>query len=168
MRKAVSDMARYTIPKIKYNPPTEELTEEMVLKAIGEMSYQSPVEIVSQNIREKFEGDVMQIIHSYGINVDKDELVKALQYDREQYKQGFADGSKLRTDVIKAEIAFWQDAAANAERETAREIFEKFIIISESPYRIHIIVEKEEFDELKKKYGVTDKNVGCKIEEEKE
>lgn len=54
------------------------------------------------------------------------------------------------------------------EREVAREIFEKFIIISESPYRIHIIVEKEEFDELKKKYGVTDKNVGCKIEEEKE
>ena len=52
--------------------------------------------------------------------------------------------------------------------EVAREIFEKFIIISESPYRIHIIVEKEEFDELKKKYGVTDKNVGRENTEEKE
>ena len=135
-------MARYTIPKIKYNPPTEELTEEMVLKTIGEMSYQSPVEISTQNIREKFEGDVMRIIHSYGINVDKDELVKALQYDREQYKQGFADGSKLRTDVIKAEVA--------------REIFEEinYILFDyesaiQKEYRNAF---EERFAELKKKY----------------
>ena len=98
-------MAEIKIPRFKYNPPEEQLTEEMALKAVGELSYQSPVEIVSQNIREKFEGDVMQIIHSYDIHVAKDELVKALQYDRDQYKKGFADGSKLRMDKIKAEVA---------------------------------------------------------------
>ena len=45
------------------------------------------------------------------------------------------------------------------------EILEKSIFISESPYRIHLIVEKKKFDELMIKYGVTDKNVGCNEEE---
>ena len=65
----------------------------------------------------------------------------------------------------KEEVAYWQDAAANARRETAMEILEKSIFISESPYRIHLIVEKKKFDELMIKYGVTDKNVGCNEEE---
>ena len=106
-------MAEINIPRFKYNPPKEQLTEEELLKAVGEMSYQSPVEIVSQNIREKYEGDMMQIIHSYDIHVDKDERVKALAYDRDQYKKGFADGCRLSMDRIRSEVAaeiFWDIA----------------------------------------------------------
>ena len=32
-------------------------------------------------------------VQSYGINVDKDELIRALQYDREQYYKGYADAA---------------------------------------------------------------------------
>lgn len=44
----------------------------------------------------------------------------------------------------KAEIAFWQDAAANAKREAAREIFEE---IDKT-----VFADMDFFKELKKKY----------------
>ena len=34
----------------------------------------------------------LQAIQKVGIKVDKDELVKALAYDRGQYEKGYADG----------------------------------------------------------------------------
>ena len=36
----------------------------------------------------------MKVVLSYGIEVDKDELIKTLAYDREQYEKGYADGLK--------------------------------------------------------------------------
>lgn len=33
-------------------------------------------------------------VQRVGVNVDKDELIKALQYDRGQYDKGYADGYK--------------------------------------------------------------------------
>lgn len=88
------------LPQYRYKPSMEEMIREM-----SDMTYKSPVETISQQVQAKFEGDVMELIHSYGINVDKDELIKALQYDRDQYRKGFADGCKGTMDKIKAEIA---------------------------------------------------------------
>lgn len=59
------------------------------------MSYESPVEIICRGFTAKLEGALMEAIHTYGISVDKDELIKALQYDRNQYEKGFADGWRL-------------------------------------------------------------------------
>jgi hypothetical protein len=99
--KAVSDMPKYIeLPQYKYKPSMEEMIREM-----SDMTYKSPVETINQQVQAKFEGDVMELIHSYGINVDKDELVKALKYDRDQYRKGFEDGCKGATDRIKAEVA---------------------------------------------------------------
>ena len=53
--------------------------------------YISPIEIIYGNAQTQIEGDTLKAIHSYGINVDKDELIKALNYDRDQYNQGFND-----------------------------------------------------------------------------
>ncbi len=87
-------MAKFDVPEIKYDkPPTY---DEMVAK-VADMSYQSPVEIICGNMKTKFEGDVIEVIRSYDIKVDKDELIKALQYDRHQYEKGFADACKLNT-----------------------------------------------------------------------
>ena len=88
------------LPQYKYKPSMEEMIREM-----SDMTYKSPVETIRQQVQAKFEGDVMELIHSYGINVDKDELIKALQYDRDQYRKGFADGRKGMMDKIKAEVA---------------------------------------------------------------
>ena len=55
------------------------------------MSYESPIEIICGNIESRIENGVYNVVQSYGINVDKDELIKALEYDRKQYQQGYAD-----------------------------------------------------------------------------
>ena len=60
------------------------------------MSYESPIEIAIRQMRieqeKKIEGEVMKAIQDYGITIDKDELIRALQYDRGQYDKGYKDG----------------------------------------------------------------------------
>jgi hypothetical protein len=58
------------------------------------MSYKSPIDIIYGNIQTKLEDDVVKAIQSYNISVDKEELIKALNYDREQYKAGYEDALK--------------------------------------------------------------------------
>ena len=59
--------------------------------------YESPItkivgEIQSQMIVSE-EGEMLtHVRQSIGYNIDKDELLKALQYDRNQYEQGYKDG----------------------------------------------------------------------------
>lgn len=60
--------------------------------------YESPISIteITNNIakkqNEQFENDLMyQIKQTCYINIDKDELIKALQYDRDQYEKGYQD-----------------------------------------------------------------------------
>ena len=53
--------------------------------------YKSPIEIIYGQTQTQIEGDVFRAIQSYGINVDKEELIRALKYDRDQYEKGYAD-----------------------------------------------------------------------------
>ena len=46
--------------------------------------YQSPITMIASQVETKIENDVMSVIQNYDIQVDKDELIKALNYDREQ------------------------------------------------------------------------------------
>lgn len=65
--------------------------------------YKSPIEVLSQSIKLEIEKGVCKAVENYGINVDKDELIKALQYDRNQYNKGYADGySEFAFDFYKA------------------------------------------------------------------
>lgn len=72
--------------------------------------YKSPVEIIYEEIQKEIQDDVtnntMEVIKSYGIKVDPDELIKALNYDRHQYEKGYEDGYE---DAVKAstELGFW-------------------------------------------------------------
>ena len=54
--------------------------------------YKSPIEIIYGQTKTQIENDIFRAVQEYAINVDKDELIRALQYDRGQYKQGYADG----------------------------------------------------------------------------
>lgn len=56
--------------------------------------YKSPIEIFMKQIRTKQDDAVLQAVQDIGIEVHKDELIKALQYDRGQYDKGYADGQK--------------------------------------------------------------------------
>ena len=62
------------------------------------MSYKSPIDIVNngmQMVREQLNNQeeeiILKAVARVGINVDKDELIKALHYDRNQYKKGYED-----------------------------------------------------------------------------
>lgn len=50
--------------------------------------YDSPVKIIQQGIATQLDGEIMKCIQKYGIDVNKEELIKALNYDREQFDKG--------------------------------------------------------------------------------
>lgn len=63
--------------------------------------YESPIETIygelqTQILRED-ENMIMKAVREVKINVDKDELIKALQYDRHQYIKGYNDG---KNDIL--------------------------------------------------------------------
>ena len=61
--------------------------------------YKSPIEIITSDFEYKMESEIFRAIQRYNINVDKEELLKALQYDRGQYEKGYQDG--LRASVVR-------------------------------------------------------------------
>ena len=62
--------------------------------------YKSPIEVFQTGIEYQLENDIMNMIQKYGITVDKDELLKALQYDRDQYDKGYSDGKIAAIDAL--------------------------------------------------------------------
>jgi hypothetical protein len=59
-----------------------------------DMGYESPINIIYGEINNKLENEVLTAIHNLGIDVNKEELVRALRYDREQYQKGYEDRDK--------------------------------------------------------------------------
>lgn len=75
--------------------------------------YESPLEKIYSNIQSQIikqdEENMMYTVHqAVGYKVDKQELIKALNYDREQYKKGYKDAISVIED-IKAEISEYKD-----------------------------------------------------------
>lgn len=70
--------------------------------------YASPIEKIYGELQTQLvqedENMVMKAIRKAEIYVDKEELIKALQYDRKQYAKGYSDGKSDVLDRIKAEI----------------------------------------------------------------
>ena len=56
--------------------------------------YEPPITMLMNDIEAKIESDCINVVQHYGFNVDKDELMKALNYDRDQYNKGYQDGVK--------------------------------------------------------------------------
>lgn len=58
--------------------------------------YESPIRLLVQqmetSIREQQDKQIFEAIQKCGVDVDRDELIKALAYDRAQYAQGYSDG----------------------------------------------------------------------------
>lgn len=70
--------------------------------------YESPINLVVQDIEtqmvQKEEQTILEAIKKYDVVVDKDELIKAINYDRNQYSKGYKDGVNNILDKIRAEI----------------------------------------------------------------
>ena len=70
--------------------------------------YKSPIEKIYGDFRTQMvqedEKMVINAVRNVGVNVDKEELIKALQYDRNQYTKGYEDGKNEVLNKIRAEI----------------------------------------------------------------
>ena len=80
----------------------------------------SPINAIYHEVEQSFEDAVFKAIQKVDIEVDREELIKALQYDRSQYEKGYADGLKdaektgkwIECEIVpdKESITEWQQA----------------------------------------------------------
>ena len=54
--------------------------------------YESPVNKILGEMQTTYENNCIKAVQSYGFDVNKEELTKALAYDRNQYEKGYIDG----------------------------------------------------------------------------
>lgn len=85
-------------------PPPPPISKER-LTAILDMDYESPVQIYLSQMQGQLEEGIYNTVKSYGIDVDKDELIKALINDRQQYVKGFRDGVRKFAELWKEETS---------------------------------------------------------------
>lgn len=70
--------------------------------------YQETQEKILNGLTNELERQIIcEIQTKYSIDVDKEELLKALQYDREQYDKGFQDGKAERPVAVP--VKFFND-----------------------------------------------------------
>ena len=76
----------------------------------GEKMYESPIETIYENVQMQFEDAILKAVQKVGINVDRDELLKALQYDRDQYNKGYFDGWCVKDEsIVRCKDCEWRD-----------------------------------------------------------
>lgn len=84
--------------------------------------YEAPIRLFEQVINAQniqIENGIMRAVRSYGIDIDKEELIKALRNERDQYSKGYADGiilfaERVVTELLEnysAEYCHWIDDA---------------------------------------------------------
>lgn len=98
-----------------------------------EATYVSPITVklheIQRNYNRKLDTLILNEIRKYDVKVDKDELVKALKYDRNQYEKGYANGKKDAAEKILTTIyrriryaTFQQTFALEVVKHVANEL----------------------------------------------
>ena len=77
--------------------------------------YESPINLnfakdLILNIVDAEEKHILECVQRMGVDIDKAELLKALAYDRDQYKKGYADGAKEALDALN-NVTWYNDLA---------------------------------------------------------
>ena len=74
--------------------------------------YKSPIEFIESTsdhfaieIQKAKDEIVYQAVSKIGVEVDKEELLKALKYDRDQYQRGYSDGYNSGYEYARQEMA---------------------------------------------------------------
>jgi hypothetical protein len=73
--------------------------------------YESPIELITKTIMSEIvknqEEQVMNAVQGVSVNVDKDEILKALAYDRQQYQKGYRDGIRDVIEKLKEKSTYY-------------------------------------------------------------
>lgn len=89
------------------------------------MSYNSPISIISQmvdaQIKEMHEQEetaiMSEITRKIGVDVDKDELIRALNYDRHQYEKGYVDGRMFGRHEVLSKVKHISESQAISKEQ---------------------------------------------------
>ncbi len=68
------------------------------------MSYESPVKLVQtepfiEHLRDETDNMIYRAVIHADVDMDREELIKALEYDRGQYEKGYADGLSYKPPI---------------------------------------------------------------------
>jgi hypothetical protein len=81
--------------------------------------YESPILItkaidqITRQINEAAENQIFEAVLKGGVEVNREELIKALQYDRDQYDKGYEDGFRDgKNEVVQSE-GEWKEVYRN-------------------------------------------------------
>ena len=128
----------------QYKISKESVDKIFSKKDIDILGYESPIQTIIGQMRMEYENGIYKAIQERGVTVDKDELIKALQYDRNQYDKGYINGYNRKAS------------------EVARAIFDNIRILGHIDFDGNVCIRKDSFDELKKKYTESEKDNGKK------
>ena len=90
--------------------------------------YESPIDQFTSAVQAKLEKDLMcEVSQIAGYEVDKEELIKALKYDRDQYNKGYEDAKEAFLHLIKSCVSIpslseWDSGYNTAIREVMHKI----------------------------------------------
>lgn len=72
--------------------------------------YTPPIQLFIQEEQAKIEDMIYTQIKKIGIDVDKEELLRALRYERDQYNEGYKEGkAKAIEEIAKRMLARAQE-----------------------------------------------------------
>ena len=81
-------------------------------------------------INQHLEEMIVKAVRACDIEVDKEELIKALNYDRNQYEKGFADAlDKIRAEIEQIELVTC--CSRVGIKQMALDIIDKYKVESE-------------------------------------
>lgn len=78
--------------------------------------YENPITMVQRTISEQMRKQedkyICEIEQEVGFHIDKQELIRALNYDRKQYEKGFADGRFFGIREVKSKLVHLKQCQA--------------------------------------------------------
>ncbi len=63
--------------------------------------YESPINQILGEMQITYENECLKAVQSYGFDVNKEELTKALMYDRNQYVKGYNEAVEEFREYLK-------------------------------------------------------------------
>lgn len=77
------------------------------------MTYKSPIDLIVAQAETEVENGILRAVQRVGINIDKDELMRALAYDRNQYVRGYYDRD---SEVIRCKDCIYHRYTDDSDR----------------------------------------------------
>jgi len=69
-------------------------------------NWMSPIQVMQKQIQVETEGHIMKAIQEVGVVVDKQELIRCMSYDRNQYENGYQQGRKDAIEFISDKLIY--------------------------------------------------------------